>query len=187
MTDSRSSDLTNQPPGYLRRNHAPVCLWFWAWAMVGAAGAVGLVSGGRIALGPAALAGVAMTASACRPSINARTTCRSRAPVSVRLLHAARGTWNHVLARGDRQWVRPAPEPASLADRRPDPPRRRTSSSDSTHQLAIRSRLLLPPAKWGSKAVALVPGEAKTHQTDGPASISARQPTAIAGRVCSAR
>ena len=63
MTDSRSSDLTNQPPGYLRRNHAPVCLWFWAWAMVGAAGAVGLASRGPIALGPAAIAGVAMTAS----------------------------------------------------------------------------------------------------------------------------
>lgn len=63
MTDSRSSDLTNQPPAYRRSKHGPVCSWFSVWAIVGAAAAAGLVSLGPIALGPAAIAGVTMTAS----------------------------------------------------------------------------------------------------------------------------
>jgi hypothetical protein len=39
------------------------CGWFWAWATVGAAGALGLISLGPIALGPAFIAGVAMSRS----------------------------------------------------------------------------------------------------------------------------
>jgi hypothetical protein len=37
--------------------------WFWAWAAVGCAGALGLVSLGLLALVPAAVAGVAMSRS----------------------------------------------------------------------------------------------------------------------------
>ena len=37
--------------------------WFWAWAAVGAAGALGLISLGPIALGPAVIAGVAISRS----------------------------------------------------------------------------------------------------------------------------
>jgi hypothetical protein len=43
--------------------HLGRCGWFWAWAVVGAAGALGLVSLGPIALGPALLAGIAMSRS----------------------------------------------------------------------------------------------------------------------------
>jgi hypothetical protein len=38
-------------------------MWFWAWATVGAAGAIGLVSLGPIALGPAMIAGAALARS----------------------------------------------------------------------------------------------------------------------------
>jgi hypothetical protein len=47
----------------MTRSHAPACLWFWAWALVGATAAIGLVSLGPIALGPAMLAGLIMSAS----------------------------------------------------------------------------------------------------------------------------
>jgi hypothetical protein len=46
-----------------RALHLVPCLWFWAWAAVGAAGALGLVSLGPIALGPAVIAGVTMSRS----------------------------------------------------------------------------------------------------------------------------
>lgn len=39
------------------------CGWFWAWATAGAAGALGLISLGPIALGPAVITGVAMSRS----------------------------------------------------------------------------------------------------------------------------
>jgi hypothetical protein len=39
------------------------CGWFWAWATVGAAGALGLISLGPIALGPACVAGLVMSRS----------------------------------------------------------------------------------------------------------------------------
>jgi hypothetical protein len=39
------------------------CGWFWAWANVGAARALGLISLGPIALVPALIAGVAMSRS----------------------------------------------------------------------------------------------------------------------------
>ena len=40
-----------------------MCLWFWAWGGVGAAGALGLISLGPIALGPAMIVGTAMALS----------------------------------------------------------------------------------------------------------------------------
>src|SRR5205807_6389321 len=63
MTDSRSSAPTNQPAGHRESRHWALCVWFWAWAIVGAAGALGFVSLGPIALGPAMIAGVMMSAS----------------------------------------------------------------------------------------------------------------------------
>lgn len=42
------------------RSHALGCVCFWAWAVVGAAGALGLISLGPIALGPASLVGGAL-------------------------------------------------------------------------------------------------------------------------------
>lgn len=39
------------------------CAWFWAWALVGGAGALGLVSLGPMALAPALIAGVAISQS----------------------------------------------------------------------------------------------------------------------------
>ncbi|MGO9791643.1 MAG: hypothetical protein ACLP8S_19715 [Solirubrobacteraceae bacterium] len=45
------------------RPHLVRCGWFWAWTAVGAAGALGLISLGPIALGPALIAGVAMSRS----------------------------------------------------------------------------------------------------------------------------
>jgi hypothetical protein len=56
VTDSSSS----QPATTVRGEHPPVWLWFWAWAAVGAGGALGLVSLGPIALGPAIITGVAL-------------------------------------------------------------------------------------------------------------------------------
>ena len=63
MTGSPGSALTNRRPAHRKLSHAPACLWFWAWATVGAAGAIGLVSLGPIALGPAIIAGATMTRS----------------------------------------------------------------------------------------------------------------------------
>jgi hypothetical protein len=47
----------------VKRRHAVTCVWFWAWAGPGAAGAVGLISLGPIALAPAVIAGAAMAKS----------------------------------------------------------------------------------------------------------------------------
>lgn len=46
-----------------RPSHLERCGWFWGWAAVGAAGALGLVSLGPIAWGPAAIMGVVMARS----------------------------------------------------------------------------------------------------------------------------
>lgn len=46
-----------------RQRHAINCLWFWAWAAVGAVGALGMVSLGPIALGPALIASAALSTS----------------------------------------------------------------------------------------------------------------------------
>jgi hypothetical protein len=44
-----------------RSRHAITCFWFWAWAAVGAVGALGVVSLGPIALGPALIASAALS------------------------------------------------------------------------------------------------------------------------------
>lgn len=54
------------PESSTHPSHGVRCGWFWAWAAVGAAGAVGLVSLGPIALIPAALAATALAASRSR-------------------------------------------------------------------------------------------------------------------------
>ena len=41
--------------------HWVACLWFWAWAIIGAIAAVGLVSLGSIALGAAMIVGAALS------------------------------------------------------------------------------------------------------------------------------
>jgi hypothetical protein len=52
-----------------RGGHAISCFWFWAWAAVGAVGALGMVSLGPIALGPALIAsGALATCQAARRS-----------------------------------------------------------------------------------------------------------------------
>src|SRR6185312_5126125 len=56
----------NADPGILAAGsprHMARCVWFWAWALVGGAGALGLVSLGPIALAPALIAGVAISRS----------------------------------------------------------------------------------------------------------------------------
>jgi hypothetical protein len=58
MIGNPASTAQQQPA---RLGHAIACLWFWAWAIVGAVGAVGLVSLGPIALGPAVIAGAALS------------------------------------------------------------------------------------------------------------------------------
>ena len=55
---ARSADAA--PAGH---RHLVRCGWFWAWATVGACGALGLISLGPIALGPALLGGVAISRS----------------------------------------------------------------------------------------------------------------------------
>jgi hypothetical protein len=58
--------MNNAPTTQLlpnRRRHAIGCGWFWAWAAVGAVGALGMVSLGPIALGPALIASGALSTS----------------------------------------------------------------------------------------------------------------------------
>jgi hypothetical protein len=43
--------------------HAISCGWFWVWAIVGATGALGLVSFGLLGIAPAAIVGSAMSAN----------------------------------------------------------------------------------------------------------------------------
>jgi hypothetical protein len=50
-------------PASSGRSHWVRCTWFWAWALTGAAGAIGLISLGPIALVPAFIAGVVMSRS----------------------------------------------------------------------------------------------------------------------------
>jgi hypothetical protein len=57
------TDACSGIPASGGRPHLVRCGWFWAWAAVGAAGALGLISLGPIALGPALIAGVAMSRS----------------------------------------------------------------------------------------------------------------------------
>ena len=42
-------------------HHASTCVWFWAWAVVGATAALGLVSLGPLALIPPSIAAAALT------------------------------------------------------------------------------------------------------------------------------
>jgi hypothetical protein len=53
--------LSTQPQR-ARGRHAIACLWFWAWAVIGALGTLGLVSFalGPLALGPALIAGAVL-------------------------------------------------------------------------------------------------------------------------------
>src|ERR1700740_2241235 len=60
MTISPAPTAQPQPA---RHRHAIACLSFSAWAIVGAVGALGLVSLGPIALGPAVIAGGALSTS----------------------------------------------------------------------------------------------------------------------------
>ena len=57
------TDACSGIPASGGRPHLVRCGWFWAWAAVGAAGALGLISLGPIALGAALIAGVAMSRS----------------------------------------------------------------------------------------------------------------------------
>lgn len=61
MTFPGSCRQDHPRPGSI--GHLAACSWFWAWAVVGAIGMVGLVSLGPIALGPALLAGRAIAAN----------------------------------------------------------------------------------------------------------------------------
>jgi hypothetical protein len=58
MTDPDTARQVTLAPG----KHLPACGWFWAWAGVGAAGALGLITAlGPIALAPAIVASAVMT------------------------------------------------------------------------------------------------------------------------------
>jgi hypothetical protein len=57
------TDAYSGIPASSRRPHLVRCGWFWAWAAVGVAGALGLISLGPIVLGPAIIAGGAMSRS----------------------------------------------------------------------------------------------------------------------------
>jgi hypothetical protein len=60
MIDPPCSSLPPLSVGDSRIPHAITCLWFWIWAVVGATGALGLVSLGPLALVPAIIAAAAM-------------------------------------------------------------------------------------------------------------------------------
>lgn len=74
MTHARGSAPPNPLAAWREPGHRVRCMWFWAWAVVGGAGAVGLVSLGPLALGPAVIAAMAMARS--------QTARRSAAGVS---------------------------------------------------------------------------------------------------------
>lgn len=68
MSGSTARATQSRPP---RGSHAIACVWFWAWAIPGALGTLGLVSFalGPIALGAALIAGAALaTRQAARGS-----------------------------------------------------------------------------------------------------------------------
>jgi hypothetical protein len=60
MPDSSAAQSVSPPR---QRPHLLRCGWFWAWAAMGVAGALGAVSLGPIVLFPASLAGTAMARS----------------------------------------------------------------------------------------------------------------------------
>lgn len=63
MTDPHRPSLPNPLARDPRLRHAVTCMWFWAWAAVGATGALGLVSLGPLAPIPASIAAAALTQS----------------------------------------------------------------------------------------------------------------------------
>src|SRR5690349_19507421 len=59
---SEPASYSHIPPS-THPSHMARCGWFWAWAAVGATGALGMISLGPIALIPAAAAAAALAAS----------------------------------------------------------------------------------------------------------------------------
>jgi 4-amino-4-deoxy-L-arabinose transferase-like glycosyltransferase len=95
------------------RPHLVQGMWFWAWAAVGVAGALGLVSLGPIALGPAFIAGVAMLRSRTG-SRSARGLFVGAGLVSLFVAYVQRdgpGTtcWHTASATGCDQHLNPIP------------------------------------------------------------------------------
>ena len=105
--------------------HAMTCVWFWAWAAVGATGSLGLVSLGPIALVPALAAAAALT----RHAPARRSTLGVLAGAGLLALYVAsctaRRTRDDLLAHRDGDRVRPAPQSDPVAGRRPGPGHRR--------------------------------------------------------------
>lgn len=107
------TDVYSDIPEPGRHPHLVRCGWFWAWAAVGAIGAVGLLSLGPIALAPAMVAGVAMT----RSRHGSRSAFGLLAGAGLLLLYVAYvqrdgpGTtcWHTAAARGCDQHLNPIP------------------------------------------------------------------------------
>ena len=95
------------------RAHFPACRWFWAWALVGVAAAVGLVSLGVIALAPAAAAAAVLGSSpAARRSAFGLLTGAGLLLVYIAWLQrAGPGTtcWHTATASGCDEHLNPLP------------------------------------------------------------------------------
>ena len=81
----------------MTRQHRTGCGWFWAWALVGCAAALGAVALGLLALAPAALAGALL---ASRPAIR-RSALGLRTGAGALLLYVA---WVHRAGPGTTCW-----------------------------------------------------------------------------------
>ena len=64
MTGPHSPDISIPSAQDARPPHPIKCAWFWAWAVVGATAALGLVSLGPLALIPAVIAATVLTQNA---------------------------------------------------------------------------------------------------------------------------
>lgn len=96
-----------------RSPHAITCTWFWAWAVVGATAALGLVSLGPLALIPAVIAATAFrrNASARRSAAGVLTGAGSLSLYVAYVQRQGPGTtcWHTATATGCDQHLDPIP------------------------------------------------------------------------------
>jgi hypothetical protein len=110
MTHPRAlRPLRSNAAGY----HALTCIWFWAWAAVGATAALGLVSLGPLALIPSSIAAAALMRNESRrrsaPGILAGAGLLSLYVAYVQRAGPGTSCWHTATAAGCDQHLNPIP------------------------------------------------------------------------------
>jgi hypothetical protein len=113
MTDPHLPGIPIPSAEDARPPHATTCTWFWAWAVVGATAALGLVSLGPLALIPAVIAATALkrNASARRSAAGVLAGAGALSLYVAYVQRQGPGTtcWHTATATGCDQHLNPIP------------------------------------------------------------------------------